>query len=105
MKRIVIQYAHPFSGIKNSIGERPTAWGEKQQATVRPYPVRDALTAQAYGKRPDQVRRMFLDGKADILPGDGVWLPGETGESPPWKVTDAPQWPRHMEILLERVTA
>ena len=103
MKRIQIQFAHPADGAKNGIGEKPRGWGEKTPLTVRAYPVREAQTAQAYGKTPDQVKRLFLDGKAEIRPGDGVWLPGEDGEKPPWKVTDAPEWPRHTEIVLERV--
>lgn len=72
--------------------------GEEVQATV--LPIRGTLTAQAYGLRPDEARRLIADPYAPIARGQGVCVEAQAGEDPDFVVLHAARWPGHLEAHL-----
>ena len=101
-REIIIRVAKAQTGEKNAVGEALPAYGTPREMRMALYPVRDATAAQEYGLTRDCVRRLILPPGADISAPDGVWLPEETGEDPPWIVADASAWPRHTDVLIRR---
>lgn len=78
-------------------------YGEPVECWASVYPQGDALSAQIYGLRPDDMRMLILPRYTQINEYDGVWLPGDDlAAPPPWEVTGAPVYSRHITATLKK---
>jgi len=86
---------------KNDIGETVEGWGKPINARVSVLPLGDGISAQMYGERSTAMRRIVADKPDGLITGNGVWLPGESGD-PPWRIVNVEPWPNHTEATIER---
>lgn len=96
-----VQYATKTT-TKNAIGEIVETWGSKTNLSVHMSPVSDRLSVEMYGERVTAMKSLIFD-TGSIERGDGVWLTGETGTEPVWRVVSLENWPMHSKATIERV--
>lgn len=75
--------------------------GEEVQAAV--LPVSGTMTAQAYGFKPDEMRRLISAPDAPIERGQGVCVEVAPEADPDYIVLYAARWPRHTEAHLRYI--
>ena len=76
-------------------------WGVPVEIRAAVLPLGDGISAEMYGERATSMRRIIADRPDGLEKNSGVWLPGETGESPPWTIASVETWPNHTEVTLE----
>ena len=95
-----VEYAKKTT-TKNAIGETVEGWGTKATLNVHITPVSDRLSVEMFGERVTAMKSLIFDG-GSIERGDGVWLSGETGAEPVWRVVSLEKWPMHSKATIER---
>jgi hypothetical protein len=87
---------------KNSIGETVEGWGEAVATQATVLPLGDGISAELYGERSTSMRKLIADKPDGLEVNNGVWLPGETGAEPPWRIVSVEAWPNHTEATIEK---
>lgn len=86
----------------NAIGEKIEGWENPTEARASVFPMGDGVSAELYGERATNMRRIVIDKPISIEVNSGVWLPGETDKEPPWRIVSVQTWPNHTEATLEK---
>lgn len=85
--------------VKNDIGETVEGWLEPVALKATVLPLSDHRSVEMYGERANSMMRVIT--KTPLKKGQGVWLPGETGEEPVWTVTSTEDWTQHQSVTIE----
>lgn len=92
----------PRISTTNAIGETVEGWGNAVATQATVLPLGDGISAELYGERSTAMRRIIADKPDGLTVNNGVWLPGETGDEPTWRIVSVETWPNHTEATIEK---
>jgi hypothetical protein len=100
--QITVQFSRLMPA-SDSVGDKTEAYSAtKQSAAGSAHPVTSKLAVEMYGQRIVKMKLLILTSGDAMQEGDGVWLPGETASTPPWRCVSAPPYTFHQNAIIER---
>jgi hypothetical protein len=92
----------PLTAVMGTLGSKVASFGASTYVNADVQPISSDRIRAEYGERADRIRQMFMPLGTVVHEGDGVWLAGELGASPLWRVISVANWKTHVEARIER---